>query len=254
MKLLDVTKPAAVAAIALLAFGAGATVTALTVAGAQGAPHHTEAQSRPPVNATGRMGPAGSQVRGLANLSRGYPARERSLRRDLQQPGVDVPLGLPPYCAFQPFTAPDSTQMAATISSPPSGLSASTSVEYVTSTLPPGQAANAGPYGYTFRIMSVTEYTGTTGTVYISLIVPSPAAIAAGVNLDVGGGDSPVGYLPDGTPLHAEGVSASMPPGCSGAGPSSKVSWMRNGMVIQLLSPDLSTSQLEALASSVAVS
>ena len=169
--------------------------------------------------------------------------------RTLQQQQHRLPVLFPlaQGCTFQPLTLPPNAPAGAataTLSQVPSDLSESAGVEYPPC---PGDPSNAlttpeAPGSIIVGIPSVTRYTGSAGTVFLTVNTPSAAAVSYGLYL----GD-PAGSLPDGTQLYA--MNAQGPPG----DPSNFVEWWHDGVIIIMSSPDLSNSDLEALASSVSV-
>lgn len=161
-----------------------------------------------------------------------------------------IPVGsmLPPNvpdCAprilHSPITAPDG-RVVARLSSVPSALSQS-----VAATFPPCAVPSRAPSvpqapaaeRIAFQILSVIQYQGSEGAVFVTTARPSTAALGQG--LDLG---NPAGALPDGSSAWTIQVA--------GDSPQNHVRWLKDGLIITVAG-DLPVDRLKALAANVVV-
>lgn len=146
---------------------------------------------------------------------------------------------IPPNCAFRPLPssldAPGDAPTAALVTAPADLGQSAGAAHSAQGPVPSGAIA--------FGVPSVTRYTGSGGTLYITVIVPNSAAFAEGLYLG-----TPSGTLPNGSQLYSMTATERAPL------PTNFVQWVQNGQVIELSSPDLSVSRLVSLAESVKVS
>lgn len=90
-------------------------------------------------------------------------------------------------------------------------------------------------------MLGIVRYQGPSGTLYVSTVRPDGLAMSKGLYLG-----NPAGALPSGTPTFA----------FQGIGDNTAVTmlrWYDNGLVIDLVSADLSLDQLQAIAGNVAL-
>ncbi len=148
-----------------------------------------------------------------------------------------------PDCAPRPISSPINApdgRPVAQLSRVPSTLSQS-----VAATFPPCAVPRRAPSvpqapeseRISFRILTVVRYEGSEGTVFVSTVRPSPAALSQG--LDLG---NPAGTLPDGCPAWSIGVTGE----CA----QNHVRWLKDGLIITVAS-DMSVDRLKALAADV---
>ncbi len=158
-----------------------------------------------------------------------------------------VVLFLPPDCTYKALGSQltgKAQPETATLPAAPVGFDQSVGVAYPPCSVPltpvPQAQPDASSVGISFHIVSVTRYMGSAGTLYVTLMQPSPTALSRGLNL----GNDVVGARPDGTSIYALNGA--------GSSPSGTVHWLQNGIVVSVAG-DVSISKLLSLAAGVQV-